>query len=988
MRRFVAVNLVLWTVGLGACGDTAVSSKNDVVEPDTSITDTLSPDTMVPDTVISTDTQLRVDTTPPQDSASSCEPGEGCFGELCTDGNDCLSGICSLHMGDYVCSKTCDAACPDGWSCKLVAGSGDGQYLCVSNYSHLCLPCETADGCTGDVPSACVSYPDGLSFCGGACDLETPCPQGFDCQEVTTTTGATSYQCVNSEGICSCSGLAISSGLASPCATSNQEGTCNGYRLCTEEGLQACDAASPNVETCNGLDDNCDGAIDEGTCDDGNACTVDACLGAEGCSHTELNEGECLDGDVCTVGDHCEAGVCVGTPLECDDSNPCTKDGCDELGGCSFVNQPALCDDGDLCTLGDLCQEGICAGTATLECDDSNPCTDDACGGKGCKHAANAEVCDDGNACSTASACIAGACNATALKVCDDSNPCTADYCDPSEGCETNDNTAPCDDGDTCTLGDLCDEGNCQAGGKSLICDDGSPCTDDACDALLGCVFGANTAPCNDTNECTIGDTCVEGACLGEGSLACDDGNPCTKDSCLLQGGCDYEVIAGPCSDGNSCTTADTCINGWCVGGAEVACDDANPCTTETCVDGDCVFEAAGGPCDDGNACTVVDGCKAGQCAGLSMLACDDGNACTIDSCDPGEGCVNTPTDKPCSDGDSCTLADSCAEGSCVGGAQLQCVDGNPCTDDGCESQTGCAFTPNNVPCEDDNACTLEDACGDGVCKGQQVLECNDDNPCTDDGCDPLEGCTVSNNSAGCDDGNACTANDSCAEGSCVGKDALDCNDGNVCTDDTCNAEQGCVHPPNTAGCDDDNVCTTGDQCSQGSCVPQGLLPCDDGNGCTEDSCDPGQGGCVHVQGDCPCGNDCWSAEGCLTAAGRCIRFSCRAGDQSQNFCQNCFGGEWKEITYQNWMNDGYCSDVIDKYRVVEGTATKCAGAPHCCGSSGACNGGDNAWHFWEDGGSNRYTGPCLGCNGDKNCTYWNGTDNGSYTRLTACERK
>jgi hypothetical protein len=87
-------------------------------------------------------------------------------------------------------------------------------------------------------------------------------------------------------------------------------------------------------------------------------------------------------------------------------------------------------------------------------------------------------------------------------------------------------------------------------------------------------------------------------------------------------------------------------------------------------------------------------------------------------------------------------------------------------------------------------------------------------------------------------------------------------------------------------------------------------------------------------------------------------------------------------------MNDGYCNDVIKKYRTVEGTATKCGGGNyHCCASSADCSGSDNAWHFWDDG-SNRYTGPCLGCVNNENCTHWNGTDNGSYTRITACEKK
>ncbi|PKN46304.1 MAG: hypothetical protein CVU59_06450, partial [Deltaproteobacteria bacterium HGW-Deltaproteobacteria-17] len=68
------------------------------------------------------------------------------------------------------------------------------------------------------------------------------------------------------------------------------------------------------------------------------------------------------------------------------------------------------------------------------------------------------------------------------------------------------------------------------------------------------------------------------------------------------------------------------------------------------------------------------------------------------------------------------------------------------------------------------------------------------------------------------------------------------------------------------------------------------------------------------------------------------------------------------------------------------GTATLCGGAAGCCSSQASCAGGDNAWHF-HDGVNNYAVGPCLGCAGDANCTYWNFISNDSYTRITACER-
>ena len=212
---------------------------DDVGSDDTTAT---PPDTVTSPDAVATD----VDAVP---EPGACEPGSGCFGEPCDETDDCLSGICTHHMGDRVCSKTCDSACPAGWSCTLVgSGGSDGAYVCLSNYSHLCLPCEEAAGCTGQDPNACVRYPDGLSFCGGACDLETPCPSGYSCQQVETTSGAPSYQCVATSGVCLCSNLAIASALSTPCVTSNNHGTCAGSRVCANDGLTACDALEPAPE--------------------------------------------------------------------------------------------------------------------------------------------------------------------------------------------------------------------------------------------------------------------------------------------------------------------------------------------------------------------------------------------------------------------------------------------------------------------------------------------------------------------------------------------------------------------------------------------------------------------------------------------------------------------------------------------------------------------------------------------------------------------
>jgi len=63
----------------------------------------------------------------------------------------------------------------------------------------------------------------------------------------------------------------------------------------------------------------------------------------------------------------------------------------------------------------------------------------------------------------------------------------------------------------------------------------------------------------------------------------CDDGNACTTDTCVDLLGCVYEPTDGqPCQE-NMCYEPGTCINGSCVSGDPIDCDDGNECTTDYC---------------------------------------------------------------------------------------------------------------------------------------------------------------------------------------------------------------------------------------------------------------------------------------------------------------------------------------------------------------------------------------------------------------------
>ncbi len=318
-------------------------------------------------------------------------------------------------------------------------------------------------------------------------------------------------------------------------------------------------------------------------------------------------------------------------------------------------------------------------------------------------------------------------------------------------------------------------------------------------------------------------------------------------------------------------------------------CDDQNPCTDDSCGDaGACVHLANAATCSDGNACTLGDSCAASVCMPGAVTGCDDGNSCSADSCDTASGCLHTAASGTCTLADKCVSAASCQEGGCVALGTVSCDDGNPCTTDGCTPQSGCS----HVAQTDGTACSAkscgaggwQDAstCLAGSCSATPtVQDCDDQNACTTDSCNALQGCLHSVNTASCDDGDACTSADVCASGTCKGV-SVTCDDGQLCTTDSCDANSGCSHTANTLACDDGNPCTVGDQCAGGTCMPGAApLDCDDKNPCTTDGC--AAGGCTHTNNvnSCSDGNACTQSDTCQNGA--CVGANpvvCTASDQ------------------------------------------------------------------------------------------------------------
>jgi hypothetical protein len=258
--------------------------------------------------------------------------------------------------------------------------------------------------------------------------------------------------------------------------------------------------------------------------------------------------------------------------------------------------------------------------------------------------------------------------------------------------------------------------------------------------------------------------------------------------------------------------------------------------------------------CADGNLCNGIERCVAGTCEGpTAPLACDDGDPCTTDSCDPAAGCAHADVACPascgpgddglrCSDGTACTVSDVCSGGTCVG-TPLACADADPCTSDSCDATLGCVY----VEQADPPACLSNSQC---VMAADHTPCVGDGEPCTIDGC--LEGaCQIGLNfiQRQCADGDACNGDEYCSTvKACEPGPAPVCDDGDLCNGtESCAPASGCVPgspAPNGTPCDDGFGCSGPDDCNGGACVGPPVT-CPDGDPTTMDLCLEGAG-CLH----------------------------------------------------------------------------------------------------------------------------------------------
>jgi hypothetical protein len=220
-----------------------------------------------------------------------------------------------------------------------------------------------------------------------------------------------------------------------------------------------------------------------------------------------------------------------------------------------------------------------------------------------------------------------------------------------------------------------------------------------------------------------------------------------------------------------------------------------------------------------------------------------------------------------------------------VGSDPIVCTAVDQCHDAGvCDPATGACSNPlkaDGSACEDGDLCTALETCQAGACVGGSAVTCTPLDDCHDAGvCNPATGaCSNPDKADGtaCDDASACTQNDACQSGVCVGSPAVVCTALDQCHGaGVCDPATGtCSNPPAADGtpCDDADLCTQTDTCQAGACVGSDPIACTAQGQCRDAGvCDPATGACSNPPAAdgtaCDDGDLCTQADTC--AAGAC----------------------------------------------------------------------------------------------------------------------
>lgn len=205
--------------------------------------------------------------------------------------------------------------------------------------------------------------------------------------------------------------------------------------------------------------------------------------------------------------------------------------------------------------------------------------------------------------------------------------------------------------------------------------------------------------------HCMLGE---DGCWVWDEGTVCEDGNPCTDDACAANKGCVAVDNIAPCDDGDPCTVGDKCSSGLCIPGTSIC---------------QCVVEADCAPLEDGDLCNGMLTCLNGNCVLKegSLVQCPPSlDLCQGYWCNPGTGqCEAQPAadDTPCDDNDGCTLDDVCLDGLCAG-VPADCSDLDGLCVVGLCQNGACIEEFTDEACDDGNPETCNDKCQQGACLG------------------------------------------------------------------------------------------------------------------------------------------------------------------------------------------------------------------------------------------------------------------------------
>ena len=367
-----------------------------------------------------------------------------------------------------------------------------------------------------------------------------------------------------------------------------------------------------------------------------------------GCSSAQC--GNCDDNNPCTR-DWCNGTQCLHESQICDQSGTMEirQETTDEGGPIGFAPAYGTEDDKSIMSPRDALFDpsSISVPDTTINCDDSNPCTRDYPRDEGCHH--EAISCDDGDS-STIDTCGPSGCiNNPAPSLEENRLPKPirqsilleqiTNETDAADG-KSDVRCEDCDDGNESTM-DYCQDGDCihrPVGGNENkseilavipVAENLSSSSQNNSTALSAGSSSLrpdrhkckDNEECNDRNPCT-NDACIDGKCRNT-PIDCDDNDSSTNDYCY-GGNCYHTTL--------DCNVSDNCYIGTFDGKKCIKifkCSDGDPCTIDRCDHGRCYYQSK---CDDRDPCTIDRCDRRGHCT-HSPVVCRDGKTCIHGTC-------------------------------------------------------------------------------------------------------------------------------------------------------------------------------------------------------------------------------------------------------------------------------------------------------------------------------------------------------------------